>query len=612
MSDQLKNKSPELVEISEDVAAAFVTKEADELPGQIVAEHYEILALLGTGGLGAVYSATHKLLKKTVAIKFLRQGRQLDSNALMRFQREAQAAIGLSHQNIVGVQEFGVHDGMPFLVMELADGEPLDKVIEREGALKPERALSIFKQLLTALAYAHKRGVVHRDVKPENIIVSKNSSGVEHIKLIDFGIAKVLEAEEAADITKTGEIFGTPNYMSPEQCRGEKVDNRTDIYSAGCVAYEMLNGKPPFTGESTIDVILKHVNESPRILLTPENAPGFEKVVDRTLAKNANTRYSSASEVLSELSLIEAGKKPRKTFYVSKKLVHRTIFGLIMTILVTACCLVLTVAYTNRETTVQTLSQEIREHPNNFDSRLQRARLYADQDDYKAALKDLTVAEKLEPKAPIVYELKSWYELESGLFPQARDDAERAINLDPSAYIPYVHRARANLQLENYQATIDDIRKAIELDPTNQSNWYCTNYLTSGRAHLKLHQSKEALEDANNALKYCPKTTLKAGTGQVDTYSISAYNARASANLQLKNYSEALADAENSLKIDPNNYESLSKKANALCGLQKYDEALAIVDEAIKLSPDTDYLKRDRDLINKYKLQSSTKPSTGN
>lgn len=605
MSDQLKNQAPELVDKTDDIELAFVTTQVDELPGQIVAGHYEILSLLGTGGLGAVYRANHKLLKKTVAIKFLRQARQFDSTALQRFQREAQAAIGLAHQNIAGVQEFGVHDGMPFLVMELVDGEPLDKIIERDGALKPDRALTIFKQLLTALAYAHKKGVVHRDVKPENIIVSTNSSGVDQIKLIDFGIAKVMENEELVDITKTGEIFGTPHYMSPEQCRGQKISNRTDIYSAGCVAFEMLNGKPPFTGESTIDVILKHVNETPRILVSPENASGLERVIDRTLAKDPDTRYSSASEVLSELALIEAGKKPRKTFHLSKKVINRSIFGLIMTILISACALAAVIGIAGQERTIQSVSKVIRENPNSSDSYIERARLYAERSDYTAAIADLLAAEKLNPKDSEIFELKSWYERELGQDQQALDDAERAVKLRPDGLAGYVHRARANHQLKNYQATIHDIAKAIALDPTNQRGWFCTNYVTSSAAHMMLNHPQKALEDANKAIKYRPQITDKAGSGKIDLYGLSAFQARATANLKLKNYGDAVVDTDNALRIDPNNFELLGQKANALCGLRKFDDAIAAINKAIEISPSSDYLKRDRDLITKYKHQNS-------
>ena len=158
--------------------------------------------------------------------------------------------------------------------------------------------------------------------------------------------------------------------------------------------------------------------------------------------------------------------------------------------------------------------------------------------------------------------------------------------------------------------TVDDIAKAIALDPKNKYHWFCTDYVTSSIAHLKLHEPQKALDDANNAVKYRPKSDAAVGTGQVDLYGLYAYKTRATANLELKNYSDALRDAQSALSIDPNSYEILGVKANALCGLQKYDEALSAIDEAIKISPETESLKSDRDLISKYKLQNSKQSSS--
>ncbi|MDZ4832588.1 MAG: protein kinase [Candidatus Melainabacteria bacterium] len=586
----------------------------DEMPGQIVGQHYEILSLIGTGGLGAVYKAHHKLLKKTVAIKFLRPGRQLESNALMRFQREAQAAVGLTHQNIAGVQEFGIHNEMPFLVMELVEGESLAQILKREGALRPVRAMKLLKQLLQALGYAHKKGVIHRDVKPENIIVIKPNSDNEEVKLIDFGIAKMIESEELLDITKTGEVFGTPYYMSPEQCRGMNVTPRTDIYSAGCVAYEMLSGAPPFTGDAPIKVILKHVNDSPQVLSTPENAAGLERVIDRALAKEANNRYSSAVEMLSELALIETGKAPRKTFHLNTKSLNKIIFGSIISVLALACSYALLVATLGQEKTIQSVSKDIREHPDRFSNYIDRSDLYAAEKNYPAAIADLATAAKLKPHAPIAYELKSKWETEAGFFEDAKKDADKAILLSPNTHFPYVHRARANFNLKNYQAVIADSAKAIELDPGNRAGWFYSCYLNSAHAQLMLGEYEKAIADADNALKYAPKVVSKPGTSAIDHNAIDAYNVKARANLRWEKFPEAAADADKALAIDPNAYYPLAMKANAYRGMKRYDEALLLIDEAIKLATETKHLRQDRKKIEEAKLKDlapSTQSSSG-
>ncbi len=595
---------------------SMAVKKSDDDPfvGQIIGEHYVILSLIGTGALGAVYKANHKLLKKFVAIKFLRQGRQLEPNALIRFQREAQAAIGLTHQNIAGVQEFGIHDNMPYLVMELVEGDSLRKIISSEGALDQIRALKILKQLLQALSHAHNQGVIHRDVKPENIIVSRKTSGIEEVKLIDFGIAKVLEDPESIDITKSGEVFGTPYYMSPEQCRGMSVNNRTDIYSAGCVAYEMLSGSPPFVGDAAINVILQHVNNAPKLLPVSGQTTGLERVIDRALAKDANNRYGSANEMLSELELIEAGKAPRKTFHLSKKQIRRSISYSILLTLIFLSCSGLLVLIEGKEKTIQSLSKDIREHPDAIENYIDRAHLYAEkQHNYSAAIDDLEVAERINPSLPIVPELKSWFELESGLYSQAKIDADTAIDLSPKNHFAYIHRARANLQLKNYQNAVDDVNKAIELDPRNQSNWFTSCFLTRGYAHLKLNKLQNALQDADKAILYNIKpTTTAAANAGTDQLSLDAYNLRAKVNLRLKKYEDALADVQNALKIDPKADSSLCLKADALKDLGRYDEALDMLDQAIKLSPNTNYLTKHRAAIAKYKSKISAHSEESN
>lgn len=271
----------------------------DGLIGKTIGGHYQILSKIGEGGMSTVYKARHILLDKFVAIKFILPKLIDDAQTVRRFQQEAKAATQLNHENICPVKEFEILDeNRAFLVMDYIEGKSLKDVIADAGKLEPERALSIASQICAALAHAHSKGVIHRDIKPANIVLVKDAHGKEHVRIVDFGIAKVLrEDSEGPNLTQTGDVFGTPNYMSPEQCLGMKVDGKTDIYSVGCVLHEMLLGSPPFSGANIIETIMKHVNESPN--LKASNA--MHAVLLKCLEKSPDSRYATASDLLDDI-----------------------------------------------------------------------------------------------------------------------------------------------------------------------------------------------------------------------------------------------------------------------------------------------------------------------
>ena len=275
-------------------AAPFGTSNAeDSLIGKTIGGHYLILSRLGSGGMSVVYAAKHLLLDKTVAIKIISAGHAIDGKSLMRFQQEAKASTALNHQNIAAVSEFGQDkDGSPFLVMEYVKGKSLSEIIREEGKLTQERSVVILLQLCDALHYAHEKQVIHRDIKPANIIITTDSSGSEMAKIVDFGIAKIL-SKDGTDLTQTGETFGTPSYMSPEQCHGKSVDRRSDIYSLGCVFEEMLSGSPPFVAESSLETLMMHVNETP----TVRHSSAVNQVILRALEKQPGDRFQTANEM---------------------------------------------------------------------------------------------------------------------------------------------------------------------------------------------------------------------------------------------------------------------------------------------------------------------------
>ncbi|MDQ5937747.1 MAG: Non-specific serine/threonine protein kinase [Cyanobacteriota bacterium erpe_2018_sw_21hr_WHONDRS-SW48-000092_B_bin.40] len=279
--------------------------------GKTFADRYIIESVLGLGGMSVVYKAKHKLMDRTVAIKMMHNVLKQDVTALERFKLEAQAASSLSHQNVITVYDFGVTpDGEPFFVMDCLEGESLKDLIERKGRIAYDRALSIFKQICEGLEAAHKRGIVHRDLKPANVIVTKQDDGSEHVRLVDFGIAKMLKQDgrQQQQLTKTGEVFGSPIYMSPEQCLGKDIDARSDIYALGCLMYETLSGEPPFLGNGFLETMNMHVGDKAKPLteVVPDaNLPTeLVEVINRCMEKDPAARYQNVGEVRDTLVYI--------------------------------------------------------------------------------------------------------------------------------------------------------------------------------------------------------------------------------------------------------------------------------------------------------------------
>jgi eukaryotic-like serine/threonine-protein kinase len=274
-------------------------------PGTTLFACYEYRSMLGAGGGGVVFKARHQVLDIEVAVKMLLRNHSFFD--VRRFQQEAKAACLLQHENIVYVREFGVSEhGQPYMIMEYLNGQSLDHVIKHKGPMAIDEAHDIFTGIFNGMSYAHRKGVVHRDLKPSNIMLT-NNEGESIGKVVDFGIAKIIEGRrEGLHLTRTGEVFGSPMYMSPEQALGKPVDFRTDIYSAGCVLYYALTGKPPLSANNTLETLFKHINETPPTLAEASGGKPFpgqlEKVVAKSLAKNPADRYSNFNHFAAEFS----------------------------------------------------------------------------------------------------------------------------------------------------------------------------------------------------------------------------------------------------------------------------------------------------------------------
>ena len=265
---------------------------------------YELTHLIARGGMAQVYRAMDRQLERPVALKVLFPELSVDRTFVERFRREAQAAANLSHPNIVPVFDWGEDDGSYFIVMEYVEGRPLSAVLRDPQPMPPRQIATIGAGVAAALAFAHRHGVVHRDVKPGNVLITPDGD----VKVTDFGIARAMNTEES--LTQTGAVMGTAAYFSPEQAEGKGVDARSDIYSLGVVLYEMAVGRPPFTGDSPVAVASKHVRDQPVLPreANPSVPPALEAVVMKAMAKNPDDRYASAEELRADLLRFADGR----------------------------------------------------------------------------------------------------------------------------------------------------------------------------------------------------------------------------------------------------------------------------------------------------------------
>ena len=275
--------------------------------GEVFEARFEILSELGIGGNGIVYKARHVELHTFVAIKTLRSASVQDATSYLRFQQEARATAALKHPNIIEIIDFGrTKESLAYLVMEYLEGHSLENLMSADKRIGLDSFLRIFTQVCAGLQHAHKKGIVHRDIKPSNLMLIDTEDATNVVKIVDFGLAKMTSAQQEQSLTQSGVVIGTPLFMSPEQCRGYVLDNRSDIYSLGCVMYATLTGKVPFRGQSAMDTLFRHMGELPKPIsqIAPELfIPGtLENVVMKALSKNPGDRQQSMSELSQELS----------------------------------------------------------------------------------------------------------------------------------------------------------------------------------------------------------------------------------------------------------------------------------------------------------------------
>jgi serine/threonine-protein kinase len=281
---------------------------------QVLGERYEIGGVLGRGGMAEVHRGRDLRLGREVAVKVLRSDLARDPSFQVRFRREAQASASLNHPAIVAVYDTGEDrtstGATPYIVMEYVEGETLRDVLRREGHLSPERAMSLSADICGALDFSHRNGIVHRDVKPGNVMITPQGT----VKVMDFGIARAV-SDSAATMTSTAAVIGTAQYLSPEQARGESVDARSDVYSLGCMLYELVTGAPPFTGDSPVAVAYQHVREDPKLpsSINPLIPAELDAILLKAMSKNPANRYQSAADMRSDLLRALAGQRVEAT-----------------------------------------------------------------------------------------------------------------------------------------------------------------------------------------------------------------------------------------------------------------------------------------------------------
>ncbi|HEY3279016.1 MAG TPA: serine/threonine-protein kinase [Gemmatimonadales bacterium] len=283
---------------------------ASDLVGQVVADRYHVIKKLGEGGMGQVYLAEHVKMGRRSAIKVMNPAMVHDPDAVARFNREAANASRITHPHVCAIYDFGeTPDGIIYLAMEFIEGEPLTDLLEREGALGVPRAVQIFGQVADALQAAHDLGIVHRDLKPDNIMLARRKDGGDVVKVVDFGIAKAVGGDESGQkVTKTGLVVGTPEFMSPEQLSGDKLDGRSDLYSLALVLYRTLTGKLPFEASTVQETMIKRLTDDPAKLAETRpdlNFPsGLQGVLDTALARSPVDRYQTVAKFAADVASV--------------------------------------------------------------------------------------------------------------------------------------------------------------------------------------------------------------------------------------------------------------------------------------------------------------------
>lgn len=541
----------------QDVQSGALKRASDRLgEDEIVADRFRIVRLIGQGGMGAVYEAEHLLLGRQVAIKIMLAHELLAEQIRQRFLREAQMTTELAHPNIVSTREFGVDsDSHPYLVMDFLPGPPLDQLIKETKTSHPSVYLKLAMQIAQGMGHAHKHKIIHRDLKSSNIIVVGSEPSEFTAKIVDFGIAKILSDESA--LTRTGELVGTPNYMSPEQASGQQADERSDIYSFGCLLYEMCSGSPPFQADSIMGVIFQHVHAPPSQGQIEDNV---WILIDRCMAKEPAERYQSFDEVVSDLSLLEQNKRLKKTQPLAVKI---QIFAGLLSMGGLACALIL-VAMNQQYilSTAQKLANQ-----NSTPQAL--TKLASDLDLHGEYTKSLEACEKALNNDPRHYEamIQAGFTLtHMNENQKAISYFDRALAVNPRLAEAYIGRGETRLRMKDFEGALSDFSECVQLN--SAADIYCNR----GIALQRLNQHREAITDFTQALTLHPRDP-------------EVLNNRAISRIALNEPDLALDDLNTAIRLHPRNLAAYLTRSFVYTRLNKLDQAIADAVKACRLIP---------------------------
>ncbi len=575
---------------------------AEEPVAPVTEDDIQILSLIGEGGMGSVFKVLYKPLDKIMALKMVRADLAKDRIAAKRFEEEARAASSLTHANMAAVYKYG-KDGndRPYLLMDYIEGLCLSDIIKSEGYVESDRALNIFIEIVDAVIHAHMKGILHRDLKPSNIMLVGDRQR-EQVKVLDFGIAKVLTESMDQNLTKTGDIVGSPLYMSPEQGMGLPLDIRSDIYSLGCIMYETLLGHPPYIGKTAMETIVKHASAAVPDFAAALRDHGLnehlERVVLKCLAKNASDRYQTTQDLRLDLDLIRHGKSPKFASRLTKESVSKlsnskrlslvTLGGLIALLPLCYSGYFIAVKKTaidpavvslnespvaapalllkNRQKQIDKFTREIALHPGDKFWYMKRAQAYCELKKSEECIADYTKVLELDDRD--IHALTNRGAEYSHLqkFDLSLADLNKVLALVPDHINALSNRAGVYGSLGRIKEAILDGTKGIALDPLRPDS-----YNNRAMAYLRLNDFGSALRDLNRAVELDPELAI-------------TYSNRGVCYTGLKRYDEAIKDCTMAIKIEPEAEHFLSR-AKAYREKREFGNALADCEEALRLKP---------------------------
>ncbi len=571
----------------------------------IAFDGFEVLGVLGYGGMGTVFKVKQLSTGSVFAIKLMRSDLAKDPVSVKRFEQEVESCISLCHENLPIV--YGLHktsDGRPYFVMDYLEGSTLQMLLAKEGFLDAKRALSIFSKVCAALTYAQRFHIVHRDLKPSNIFIVINDNSEESVKVLDFGIARVLKSDPglAQSLTSTGEIFGSPLYMSPEQCRGEEVDTRSDIYSLGCVVYEMLCGKPPFQGKNPVQTILKHLSDDepdPLVSKKLDISNSFQNVVFKCLEKRPENRYADFRELQRDLNLLETGAEvtvelaQRKRKSRTKNFMLRCIqFCIVALLTVMGTMLVLIYAFPAGD--LGSLTKAIERNPNDWESYMWRAKLYHQNGRPAEALADNNVALQINPNAYWALRQRAALFIEYQQYDRAIQDASRAISISPNLDAAYLERASALMAQAKYNDAIKDLTSALETNPFNAHDKNLLAYILRARCYTAVGKLDLASADADSAKRLQRNSIDPTNQKWLTSLDKELLLTNSEILAGQQQNQESLGEIDRALAMDPKDIDALKSRASRYIKLGQREKADEDLTTVLDLESDKDitYLHR--------------------